>query len=32
MKAACPVCNRMLTVRRVFGVIEFPRHEVAEKG
>src|SRR3712207_8476497 len=27
MKATCPVCKRRLTVKRVLGVIEFPRHE-----
>jgi hypothetical protein len=27
MKATCPVCKRRLTVSRVLGVIEFPRHE-----
>jgi hypothetical protein len=31
MKARCPVCKRVLTVSRVLGTVEFPRHEKAEK-
>jgi hypothetical protein len=31
MKARCPVCKRTLTVSRVLGVVEFPRHERAAK-
>jgi hypothetical protein len=27
MKATCPVCKKTLTVSRVMGVVEFPRHE-----
>ena len=27
MKAVCPVCKRKLAVKRVLGIIEFPRHE-----
>jgi hypothetical protein len=30
MKACCPVCKRRLTVARVMGVVEFPRHERRE--
>jgi hypothetical protein len=26
MKAMCPVCNHVITVTRVMGVTEFPRH------
>jgi hypothetical protein len=29
MEATCPVCKRRLKVRRVLGVVEFPRHEPA---
>jgi hypothetical protein len=31
MTATCPVCKRTLTVKRVLGVLEFPRHERREK-
>jgi hypothetical protein len=27
MKARCPVCKRVMTVSRVLGIVEFPRHE-----
>lgn len=27
MKATCPVCKRRLAVKRVLGIVEFPRHE-----
>ena len=27
MKARCPVCKRVMTVSRVLGTVEFPRHE-----
>ena len=27
MKAMCPVCGRLISVKRVLGAIEFPRHE-----
>jgi hypothetical protein len=30
MKATCPVCKRNVTVTRVLGVIEFPRHQAHE--
>jgi ribosomal protein L37AE/L43A len=26
MAAECPVCKRTLAVRRLLGVVEFPRH------
>jgi hypothetical protein len=32
MEAICPVCKRRVTVRRVLGVIEFPRHEPGRSG
>jgi hypothetical protein len=30
MKAKCPVCQRVLIVARVMGVVEFPRHAAGE--
>jgi len=30
MKATCPVCKRRLTVKRVLGTVEFPRHKAGE--
>ena len=27
MHAVCPVCKRVVPVKRMFGVIEFTRHE-----
>ena len=27
MTAVCPTCKRLLTVRRIMGVVEFPRHQ-----
>jgi hypothetical protein len=27
MEATCPVCKRRIVVRRIMGVVEFPRHE-----
>jgi hypothetical protein len=32
MEATCPVCKRRMTVRRVLGIIEFPRHESGRSG
>jgi hypothetical protein len=27
MEATCPVCKRRIVVRRIMGIVEFPRHE-----
>ena len=31
MTATCPVCKRSLTIKRVLGVLEFPRHEKRQR-